>query len=54
MSHEAEQEENYFASPTSSTWLDGKFDAVSACLWIYLCGVESHLIKKVCLLFLIV
>ncbi|CAM4726849.1 unnamed protein product [Leuciscus chuanchicus] len=28
MSHEAEQEENYFASPTSSTWLDGKFDAV--------------------------
>ncbi|XP_077093180.1 cilia- and flagella-associated protein 43 isoform X2 [Siphateles boraxobius] len=28
MSHETEQEENYFASPTSSTWLDGKFDAV--------------------------
>ncbi|ROL49549.1 Cilia- and flagella-associated protein 43 [Anabarilius grahami] len=27
MSHEAEQEENYFASPTSSTWLDGKIDA---------------------------
>ncbi|XP_067277323.1 cilia- and flagella-associated protein 43 isoform X2 [Pseudorasbora parva] len=28
MSHEAEQEENYFASPSSSTWLDGKIDAV--------------------------
>lgn len=26
MSHEAEQEENYFVSPTSSTWLDGKLD----------------------------
>ncbi|XP_059422267.1 cilia- and flagella-associated protein 43 isoform X2 [Carassius carassius] len=28
MSHEAEQEENYFVSPASSTWLDGKLDAV--------------------------
>ncbi|XP_697139.4 cilia- and flagella-associated protein 43 [Danio rerio] len=28
MSHEAEQEENYFTSPTSYTWLDGKLDAV--------------------------
>ncbi|KAK9964501.1 hypothetical protein ABG768_005668 [Culter alburnus] len=27
ISHEAVQEENYFASPTSSTWLDGKIDA---------------------------
>ncbi|KAK2896717.1 hypothetical protein Q8A67_011205 [Cirrhinus molitorella] len=28
MSHESEQEENYFVSPTSSTWLDGKLDAL--------------------------
>ncbi|KAI2657807.1 Cilia- and flagella-associated protein 43 [Labeo rohita] len=28
MSHEDEQEENYFVSPTSFTWLDGKLDAV--------------------------
>ncbi|XP_043110587.1 cilia- and flagella-associated protein 43 [Puntigrus tetrazona] len=28
MSHEAEQVENYFVSPASSTWLDGKLDAV--------------------------
>lgn len=35
MRHEAEQEENFFVSPASSTWLDGKLDAVS--VWIYLC-----------------
>jgi len=44
MSHEAEQEENYFASPTSSTWLDKKCDVVSACLWIYVLYVLLCLI----------